>query len=188
RDPPRRRIRGPLSDAHGDAVRAGAPDPRGPLGVDDLPLREPADVLGHRRRVLDDPGPAPFPRAGAAGLAARSAARRSAARAAPDAAPPALSLQRPEQRAAAGLPGPGGRGADDPAPGGAAAAEPGGRRGAARAAVARARVPGDVPRDPEDPVPGPAAGRVRRSGGSLLGARSEPDPPAAGRERDQARR
>ena len=58
----------------------------------------------------------------------------------------------------------------------------------ARAAAGRARVPAEVPGDRADAFSGSAHGQVRDRSGDARRRSAPPDPPAARRERDQARR
>ena len=60
--------------------------------------------------------------------------------------------------------------------------------GGARAAAGGARVPAEVPGDRADAVSGSAHGQVRDRSGDARRRGAAPDPSAAGRERDQARR
>ena len=144
-------------------------------------------LLGDRRRDVDRDLRLAVARAGAARLAARDAPGQRPPRDAQDAAPPALPVQHAQQHPAAGLPRRRRRVAHGRAP-----LRPAAPLAAERGERPPAPAPGDrappgVPRDPADALPGPPVGGARRRAGRRRRPRSEPHPPAAGRERDQAR-
>ncbi len=163
------------------AARRGAATPAG--RVPDA-LR---DVLRDRGRDLDDPLLAPLARARAADLADEDARRDGSARGAEDAAAPALPVQHAEQHPAARLPRPRRRRPHRRPPRRPAAPLAPERGERPDPAAQGARGPAGLPGDPGDAVPGPPDGAAGRRARGRGGARPQPDPAAAGRERDQAR-